>query len=50
MVETLSTPEQPTNRAGKIYLYVGVVNVLILILVAILYATGNFLLPRSTCS
>ena len=42
MVETPSTPVQPINYSGKIYLFVGVVNVLILILVAILYATGNF--------
>jgi hypothetical protein len=42
MVETPSTPVQPTNYSGKIYLYVGIVNVLILILAAILYATGNF--------
>jgi hypothetical protein len=42
MVETPPTPLQPTNYSGKIYLFVGIVNVLILILVAILYATGNF--------
>jgi len=42
MVETPTTPVQTTNHARNILIYVGIVNVLILILVAVLYATGNF--------
>ena len=42
-MEATPTPDnQTTNHARKILLYVGIVNVLILVLVAILYATGHF--------
>ena len=37
-----SAPIQTVNHTRRILLYVGIVNVLILILVAILYATGHF--------
>lgn len=42
MDDTPSTPVQDTNHTRRILLYVGIVNVLILVLVAILYATGHF--------
>ncbi len=42
MVETPSTAAQDTYHTRRILLYVGIVNVLILVLVAILYNTGAF--------